>query len=81
MNDEYYVLDDRDKKEMQVCRYTFDIFHPNGEEIIVTSRSYGKDSPFTKSEAKIYANKMKLKFNGKKFQNQRPVYYDHKAEV
>ena len=77
LSQEYYIVDNKEKREMQVCRYNIDCFHPYGDDIVVTSRSYGKDSPFTKGEATEYTNKMCMKFNGKRFRNERPVYYDH----
>ena len=52
MSKEYYMKLDSEKKEFQVCRYTFDVFHPNGEEIIVTSRSF--DKAFKYREAKNF---------------------------
>lgn len=72
MSKEYYVKLDNQNKEFQVCRYTFDIFHPNGEEIIVTSRSYA--DAFSYKEAKHYCHRMMQIFNGKKFRRERPVY-------
>lgn len=76
MSKEYYLVNDKEKEEMQVCRYSFDAFHPNGDEVIVTSRSYSKRSPFSKEDAADYCNKMMQKFNSKKFRRERPVYYD-----
>lgn len=72
MSKEYYLNDTGE--EIQVCRYTFDIQHPNGEEIVVTSRSYGSKSPFSKSEAKFYCHRMMRKFNSKKFRREKPVW-------
>lgn len=74
MSKEYYVKLDKEKKEFQVCKYVFNVFHPNGEEIIVTSRSYSSASPFSYREAKKYCLKMKKIFNSRRFKRERPVY-------
>ena len=68
MSKEYYMKNDTDKKEFQVCKYVFDVFHPNGEEIIVTSRSYS--STFSFKEAKRYCLKMVKIFNSKRFKRE-----------
>ncbi len=72
MSKEYYMKLDSEKKEFQVCRYTFDVFHPNGEEIIVTSRSF--DKAFKYREAKNFCLKMVKIFNSKRFRRESVGY-------
>ena len=74
MSKEYYVKINNEDREFQVCRYTFDIFHPNGEEIVVTSRSFSSKSAFTFKEAKKYCLKMMKIFNSKKFKREGVLY-------
>ncbi len=51
MNDEYYINVDKEKLELQVCKYVFDNNHPRGYEKILSRFSYSEKSGFIFKDA------------------------------
>lgn len=72
--DEYYIVIDDVKKDVQVCMYVFDEDHPRGYERKVFSRNFGKDSAFSFEDAKHFCDKLCDIFNSPSFKRESISY-------
>lgn len=72
--DEYYIVVDDVKEDVHVCMYMFDRNHPSGFERKVFTRSFGKGSAFSFTEAKRFCDYLCDIFNSESFRKESVGY-------
>lgn len=72
---EYYVTVDTNNRKVNIKKYVFDVFRPNGKELTLLSIGYSKASGYTMKEAKKFCVRICNVLNRTKWDKIKPVYY------
>lgn len=73
-NTEYYLETDTSNKVVNVMKYVFNIFHPNGKEHKIMGISYRKKSGYTCEEAEEYCGGIVDMLNNTDWRDENNVY-------
>lgn len=73
-NTEYYLETDSTRKVVNVMKYVFNIFHPNGKEHKLMGISYRKKSGYTCEEAEHYLRGIVDMLNNTDWSDENNVY-------
>ena len=74
MDDEYYVNVDKEKLELQVCKYVFDKEHPRGYEKVLSRIPYDEKSGFIFKEAFRVVSRLADVLNHTDWRKENDVY-------
>ena len=81
MSEEYYVNVNKEKLELQVCKYVFDDDHPRGFENILTRIHYNENSGLIFKEAFRIVSNLADVLNNTNWKKEKDVYDKHEDVV